>query len=203
MEHLNMKQAQSPLPKTCSLHSPLCSVPALCNVPSHRLWPSFLLGANWGDRAGQAEAQSSDQHTSKLHPWHFQPAASGDSSKDGPGQLHNIFERERSTSLWLSLWLCPLGYLWYQVLGFSSWAIDEDKDPWKELSYEWENCFLHLPLSFQFYQLFLVWMSDFLICSLSDYSSTLFWRPVSHLQPSIILSLSALNSISNWTIAVT
>lgn len=115
-----------------------------------------------------------------------------------PAAQH-LWNRERRASLWLSYAV----HLWYQVLGFLSWAIDEDKDPWKELSCEWENCSFHLAQSFQFFQLSWCGCQTFKSVVFQIIPRPLFWRPVSYLQPSIILSLSALNCISNRTIAAT
>lgn len=64
MEHLNTKQAQSETSSKslCLTHSSsLCSVPALCSVPSHRLRPFFILGATGCKPGGHSRTSCSPE----------------------------------------------------------------------------------------------------------------------------------------------
>lgn len=183
---------------------PPCSVPALCHVRSHRLDPPFS-GChglqNWGTQQGKLRHRALiSTHQIYTHDISKQQNEVTAAKLAQASCTTSLKERGEPHSD------CPYDsvlHLWYQVLGCLSWAIDEDKDPWKELSCEWENCSFHLAQSFQFYQLSWCGCQTFKSVVFQIIPRTLFWRPVSYLQPFIILSLSALNCISNRTIAAT
>lgn len=136
--------------------SSLCSVLALCNMPSCRLWPSFLLGAmgcklgghsrvSWGTEPSSTHTRTTPMAFPTSMRWQRQ-------SWPRPAAQH-LWKREEHFSLTVpmtvSLGISVVSGSWFFFLGhWWRWGWR-----WKEPSYEWENFSFHLPLSFQFYWL--------------------------------------------------
>lgn len=185
MEHLNMKQAQSPPPQPCPLHTPSCcaeSLPfAMCPPTGCDLLTPGCHGVQTGGHSRTNWGTEPSSTLIKTTPMTFPTSSMRWKQQSWPRTAaQQLWKREEhftlSVPMTLSLGISLVPGSWVFILGH--W--------WRQGSMEraflWlRKLLLPSPTVFSILLTLLVWMSDFLICSLSDYSSTLFWRPVSHL----------------------
>lgn len=145
VELLNMKQAQSePPPKASAPQAPSCPCPLQCALPQAvPLLSPGCLGvqtrrssrASWGPEPSSTHIKTTPMTfpTSSMR-WQWQ-------SWPRPATQH-LWKREEHFTLTVLMSL-SLGIFLVSGSWFLSWAIDEDKDPWKVPCNEWESCSFH------------------------------------------------------------